>query len=384
MAFGTTSTGFLIKTFQDILDDVEQFQHDKIDARLDLSERTALGNVNHILGDHFAQLWEATQDAYHAFDVDNAVDDRFVALALLSGVQREGAKKGTVTCTINMDASTTFAIGDLVASVSGQPTNRWLNSAAVTSTTAGNYSVTFESETAGVSAIALSGTLTVIAESATGWNSVTNPLDAVAGTDIESVEALRARREASLAVSGSGTVPAIRADVSALDDVIEASVTENTTDETVGALTPHSIRVVVWDGSTPAADDDVIAAAIGLSKGGGIASIGSESGTDAEGITQNFDRATEKDVYVNVTVTSSAGTDTDAIKAAIIAAHGVNIEGDVIYNVLTASVLDVAGVDDWTVFQIDFTASPTGTSNLTVDTDEIATIDSSNIAVVVV
>lgn len=384
MAFGVTSTGFLRKTFQDILDDVEQFQHDKIDARLDLSERTALGNINNILADHFAQLWEFAEDGYQAFDPDNAADDRVVALALLSGVQRESAKKGTVSCTVNLDASKTFAIGELVASVSGQPTNRWVNTAVVTSTTAGNYTAAFESEVASVSAIALAGTLTVIAESASGWNSVTNPLDAVAGTDQESIEALRARREASLAISGGGTLPALEADITAVDDVLEVAMFENTLDVFSAGLTPHSIRAVIWDGSTPLADDDEIATAIGVSKAAGIATNGSESGTDSNGVPQSFDRATEKPVFIDVTIESVDGVVEDDIKAAIIAAHGVVINQDVVYNVLTASVFAVAGVDDWSVFTIDFSGSPTGVVDLLIGTDEIATIDTGDITVTVV
>ena len=75
-----------------------------------------------------------------------------MALCLLTGVIRRGATKGLVSTTVNLDASQTFAPGDLVAHVQDEPTNRWVNRDTVTSTIAGNYAAVFESEFAGSSA----------------------------------------------------------------------------------------------------------------------------------------------------------------------------------------------------------------------------------------
>src|SRR4029453_12170839 len=113
--------------------------------------------------------------------------------------------KGLVTATVDLDASQSYAPGDLAAHVSDEPTNRWLNRDAVTSTTAGSYDAVFESENAGAAAIAEAGTLTIIATPVAGWNGVTNAAAATPGQDIESIAALRIRRAAALSIGGSRT-----------------------------------------------------------------------------------------------------------------------------------------------------------------------------------
>src|SRR5688572_24546151 len=141
-----TSTGFERRTQADILEAIQNAQRSTISAKLDLSERTVLGSLNPIFAEHVDQLEQLVEECYAAFDPDNTSDDRFVALCLLTGVPRRGATKGLATCTVNLQASKTYAAGDLVAHVTDEPTNRWLNRDAVTSTTAGNYTAVFESE----------------------------------------------------------------------------------------------------------------------------------------------------------------------------------------------------------------------------------------------
>jgi uncharacterized phage protein gp47/JayE len=286
-----------------------------------------------------------------------------------------------VTATVNLEASKSYAAGDLVAHVTDQPTNRWLNRDAVASTTAGNYSAVFESEFASSVAVAPAGTLTVIASPVDGWNSITNADDATAGTDIEDIEALRLRREQAVSLGGSRTRNAIRAAIVSLDGVLSCEVFENVTSATDGnGLPPHSFRAVVWDGPTPAADDDEIAQAIYDRKAEGIVSDGGESGTaqdDVVGpVTVNFERATQQAIAVEVNIISAAGVSIDDVKAAIIAQMPTRVGDGVTYNRLTQSVFDVEGVDDWDLFEIDG-----GTSSLPEDISLIFTLDESDITV---
>jgi uncharacterized phage protein gp47/JayE len=376
-----TATGYERRTQADILTAIQDAQRSTISAKLDLSERTVLGSLNPIFAEHVDQLEQLVEECYSAFDPDNASDDRFVALCLLTGVPRRGATKGLVTATVNLEASKSYAAGDLVAHVTDQPTNRWLNRDAVASTTAGNYSAVFESEFASSVAVAPAGTLTVIASPVDGWNSITNADDATAGTDIEDIEALRLRREQAVSLGGSRTRNAIRAAIVSLDGVLSCEVFENVTSATDGnGLPPHSFRAVVWDGPTPAADDDEIAQAIYDRKAEGIVSDGGESGTaqdDVVGpVTVNFERATQQAIAVEVNIISAAGVSIDDVKAAIIAQMPTRVGDGVTYNRLTQSVFDVEGVDDWDLFEIDG-----GTSSLPEDISLIFTLDESDITV---
>jgi uncharacterized phage protein gp47/JayE len=379
---GLTTTGFVRPLQADLAADILTDQRGTISAQLDGSESTVIGNLNNIFADQLAQVWELLEEVVNMLDPDNATGSRFVALSALTGVFPGGATKGLVTATVNLAAATTFAAGALTAHVLDDPTNRWINRDAVTSAGAGNYSAVFESEFAGSAAVAAAGTLTVIATPVTGWISVTNAADATPGTDGETEESLRIRRDASLARAGSGTVDAIRADVTAVTGVLQANVEENTTDAPVGALSAHSFRAVVWDGSPAAADNDEIAQAIFDTKPAGIVSIGTQSGTavqsDGTLVTVNFERATEVPIYVSANISSTTGVAASAIKAALLAVMPTLVGGDVIYNKLAGAVF-IDGVDDYVSFTIGTAPSPVGTSNIMISATQIATLAESNI-----
>lgn len=386
MPFGVTTAGFTRKTFTDITSSVFAAVRSAISAVLDLSERSALGNVLTIQADEMSSLWEHAEAAYNAFDVDNADEDRFRALCLLTGVTPGGATKGTVVCQLDLDAGKTFAPGALTVNVAGEPSNLWTNVATVTSVLAGVYDADFIATVAGVVGVAPAGSLTVITTGVGGFNTVTNALDATPGVDIESFEDLRARREASIAVTGSGTLPALKADLSAVAGVISVEVTENTTDffDTNG-LPPHSFTAVVWDGAGLDAVDNNLAQVIYDSKPAGITVTGSSSGdaTAADGslIATPFSRAAQVLVEVAVTITTDRTIDVADVKEAIVASHATATSVDVSYNKMTCSVFDVAGVTDWTVATVNIVGDPVGTIDIPIDISEVGLLDTSRVTV---
>jgi uncharacterized phage protein gp47/JayE len=353
-----TSTGYSRRTRDEVLESIQGYLRDKISLKLDLSERTVLGNVGNLDADHIDQLEQLIEEAYHAFDPDNASDDRFVALALLTGVPRRGETTGLVTVELDLDASQSYAPGDLAAHVVDEPNNRWLNRDAVVSTTAGTYEAVFESESAGSAAVAEAGTLTVIATPVSGWNAVTNPEAATPGQDIESIGALRIRREAALSIGGSRTRGAIRSKLILLDGVLSAEVFDNPTSATdSNGIGPHNLRAIVWDGSPAAADDDEIAQVIYDHKAEGIFSQGSESGTAQDEVigpvTIFFDRAATSAVTVAVDIESETGVAAADVKAAILERMPTRVGEGVVFNRLSSSVFQVAGVDDWATFTVN-------------------------------
>lgn len=376
-----TATGYERRTLDEVLTSIQGVLRGKISAKLDLTERAVFGNASNLEADHIDQLEQLIEEAYHAFDPDNASDDRFVALALLSGVPRRGETTGLVTVTLDLDASQSYAPGDLAAHVQDEPGNRWLNRDDVVSTTAGEYSAVFESESPGAAAIAEAGTLTIIASPVSGWNTVTNPAAATPGQDIESIAALRIRREQALSIGGSRTRGSIRSKLILLDGVESVEVFENTTSATdSNGIGPHGIRVVVWDGSPAAADDDEIAQVIYDHKAEGILSHGSESGTAQDTVvgpvTIAFDRATTSAVTVAVNIQSETGVSADDIKDAILAKMPTRVGQEVTFNRLASSVFGVTGVDDWVTFTVNG-----GTVDLTAVQNRIYLLDPSDITV---
>lgn len=382
---GVTETGFEAKTLQEILADIGARQRDRISENLDVSEATVLGNVNAIVADQLSEVWEALQVAYFACDPDNATDDQYRAIALLTGVQDPGPQKGIVVATVNLDAATTIAAGELVANVLGEADNRWENRDAFTSAGAGDYELTFLSEDAGATFVAAAGTLTEISAPVTGWNSVTNVDDATPGRDFLTINELRVQREASLAASGANTLASILADVVAVDGVISAQPEENTADIAVGGLPAHSFQITIWDGASPAADDDAIAQAILDSRPPGIESVGSQSGSavDPAGnpAVVNFGRAVGVDIWIEVDIEAANGSSADDIVAALLAAGPEIVGGDVVYNKLAAAPFTVAGVDDWSTLTVGATPAPAGTVDVAIAPNQIALLDAARITV---
>jgi len=97
-------------------------------------------------------------------------------------------------------------------------------------------------------------TLTQIYQAVPGWDSISNPGDGVAGTNIETAEAFEFRRENSVAANAHGSADAIYGAVIDLTGVTDAYVYENVTDDpilvgsTLYTLLPHSVYVGVIGG----------------------------------------------------------------------------------------------------------------------------------------
>lgn len=356
-----TEAGYERRTRDVVLARIQEYLRGKIHPKLDLSEASVLGNWSNLAANEIDELEQLFEEGYHAYDPDNASDDRFVAIARLSGVPRRGETTGLVTVELDLDASQSFAPGELVAHVVDEPSNRWVNRDEVVSTSGGTYDAVFESESPGAPAIAEADTLTIIASPVSGWNSVTNPDAATPGQDIESIAALRVRREQALSLGGSRTRGAIRAKLLLLDGVLSAEVFDNPTNATVGVIEPHNLRAVVWDGSPAAADDDEIAQVIHDHIAEGIFSQGSESGTAQDPVvgpvTVAFDRAATSAITVAVNIESETGVAADDVKQAILAKMPTRVGEGVTYNRLASSVFAVVGVDDWASFTVNGAAS---------------------------
>jgi len=388
--YGVTPDGFVLKPFEAIDAEVSAFWREKISKHLQLTEKTVLGNVGRAENEQIAALWELAQAAYQSFDVSNADEAAFVALCELTGVKRFAASKGRVATTCNFDASKSYAPGDLVAHVAGQASNRWVNKDQVTTTTAGNYSVAFEAETAGAAGVAQAGTLTVIAQSIDGWHSVTNALKSDPdGTDVETLEALELRRQQELGGSGARTLRSIVAQVSEIPGVLNVSARQNRTDvfDIATALPPHSIQVRVWDGAVPAASNNSIAQAIFDSAGDGIQTVGNLTGLAFDSVsltneTMNFSRAVVAQLYVNITVQGSVTV--QQVKDSIVALAPTKPAETVVALKIKSAPLDIPGAIDVTAFTLGLSPSPTNNVNVVPTWETIIRIDPANIAVTIV
>lgn len=376
--FGPTPTGFVRKQFTDILTAISDSQKAKISSTLDTtSSRSVIGNCNNIVADELSQAWEALEAAYNGFDPDNAVDYLLEALCALSGITRNPAQPGSVQATVVVGAGFSGAAGDMVAHVAGQPTNLWTN--AVPITASGTY--LFKSTSLGASAVAPAGTLTIIAQPLSGWTSITNATDAAPGTDLESIEQLRIRRELSLSEAGTTTLPAMAVDlVNALASGTSVRIQENPLDYFANGLPPHSVHVILDTGSS----NNEIAQAIYNAKTSGATTVGGQTGSaiDVNGAAVTppifFDRGTTVTVTVDVTIVAT-GFDAAAIKAAVIGAFPNQLGASAYNSALVQAVRDLGGITDVAI-TMDRGAGPTS-GNISAAISEKLATDNAHITV---
>ena len=244
---GLTTTGFTTKSAAEILDEIADAQRasSALGPDWDTSAESPTGQLNGSVATRFASLWELAGLIYSSRDPRRA---RFAALDSVCGItgtEREGAQKGTVTLTLSVGAGRTIPAGS-VAHVVGTPTNRWVTKAAAVNSTGSTASVSVaaEAEIAGAvtsngsSYAANAGTITAIATPVTGWLSVTNAADAVTGTAAETDPVLRARRDDEVYAQGSA-FDSIREALRAVSGVAVVTVDENDTDtdEVPGVIT---------------------------------------------------------------------------------------------------------------------------------------------------
>ena len=192
------------------------------------------------------------------------------------------------------------------------------------------------------------GALVNIQTPISGWISVNNSSPALTGRNLEIDDELRARRARSLKLAGAGTLDAIRARIMNIEGVTAATVSENSTNATVGGLPPHSFESLVLGGT-----NQLIANAIWGSKPAGIATYGNVTNTIIDKAGKNhtvyFSRPVKLYIYVNVALTKDVSLyplDGDSVIKAAIVKQIMNLEvgEDVVYQSLYQSIYSVAGI----------------------------------------
>lgn len=384
MPYGITTTGFSAKPLATILSEIEAAQRAVLGADLDTSAESVVGALNAPIVTKLRELWELAESTYNQRNPRGASYAALDIVCALTGVTRLPATQGTVTLSVQLNAGITLPMGS-VASVTGEPTNRWVTNYAVTNSGGSPawVNVPATAETAG-RYIGNAGTIAVIATPVSGWTAVTNALDAAYGRDIESDTALRARRDRTIRAGGSSPLDAIRAALLDVTDVLQVSVFENPNSFTSGGMLPHSVRAIVTGGT-----DLDVATALWAAKGGGIQTNGSASANvlDENGTshTVRFDRPTSVSIWITVSIERDLAryAGDDAVKTAILALEESYLAGDNVRRAaVSRAVLVLAGVEDVTEVLIGRSAASQVAQNAAMSATEIANLDGSRITIV--
>jgi len=220
-----------------------------------------------------------------------------------------------------------------------------------------------------------------------GWDSIINPIAAVTGRLQETDPELRERFRNSKFVQSANILESLIDALVNVEGVVDVKVYENDTDTVSLEGVPAKSFMPIVLGGLPTD----IGNAIWQNKPTGISSTGDTTVqvVDSLGFIHNisYKRPTEIPIYVNIDVSSLGNLAGDAaatIRQNVVE-YGVTnnfIGDDVIYSRLYTPVNAVPGhmINSLTV---GTSPSPTGTSNITINFDQVATFLPANVIVTI-
>lgn len=191
------------------------------------------------------------------------------------------------------------------------------------------------------------GSLNTIHTPISGWISCDNLAAAKIGNNLESDKALRARREQSIKIGGSGSLEAIRANLLNLSEVTAVSIDENNTSTDKAGLPPHSFEALITGGN-----DLEIAKTIWQKKPAGIRSYGKCSIITFDSQSREqvvyFSRPVVRFIYAKIVITKTKNfidAAESSIKANIISQiNSLGVGNPVILKSLFVSIFSESGI----------------------------------------
>lgn len=391
MAYGVTTTGFVNKDFNTLVEENRARALSSFGSEIDVSDEAPLGMIINNTCVGFSELWDLGEGVYNSQYQQYAEGVPLDNAMALTNNTRNDAQKSTVVETITGTNGTIIPQGFRV-NVSGDSTIIFETSEQNTIPVAGNIDVTMIATDYGAK-VATAGTVTVINTPVFGVTSVTNSANATVGRDTETDADFKITGKNNKQKAGTSPVDGIRKAILEVDNIVQVTVNENNTDVIDGdGRPPHSTESVVQGG----ADAD-IGTAIFKSKSAGIETFGSVSVnvTDNSGTVRvvKFNRPTSVPIYIIVNVTKNTDINEgalypadgdDQIKAAIVKWGADFLIGrDVLKdgaNGLINPINTVAGIRELTVF-FAITVTPTTSTPISISNNSLASFILANITV---
>ncbi len=388
--FGLNKDGFNRMRYADLIEEMNSRAKSVFGADVNLSEFSPLGMIFKVVAFGMSIVWQLAEYIYYGGYKDTAEGYQLDGVGQYIGITRKPATYATGTATFTGTAGTKIPLYFIISTGSIQ---FWTQQEA-TIPIAGTVDIPIRALEIGNESNVLAGTITTIVNPQIGVASVTNATATSGGAEIETDEEFRDRYDNSISTGGASTVSAIRSEILAVLNVIDATVTENITMATVDGIPPKAFESVVYGGT-----NTDIASAIYHTKAAGIQAYGEITVpvVDEMGETHNigFTRVTEVPIYVNVTLTTGegfpvngmatietniiryiGGTDSDASKY-----YGLGLGEDVVYTKIIGICHSVAGVTD-VVVTTSFDGVTYTATNKAIDPKEVAVTDYSKVVIV--
>lgn len=316
------------------------------------------------------------------------------ALCRLTGLQPPEATYSTIAgVTLTGVSGTIIPVGSQAKTAAGD----LFESVSQVELVSGTATVDFQAVVPGPVPCAIAALDSIVTD-VLGWENVTNAAAAVPGTEELSDVALRALRNATLALQGIGLNEAIISILMDTPGVRSVAYRENIADttEVIDGITlvEHSIWACVQGGT----DDDVALALLtGKSMGAnwnGAEVVDVVDAISGQTYEVKFDRPTEIPVFVKVTI-RSLGTLIDpqaSVRAAVLAYANGDLDNETGFTVGTdVSPFEIAAAVNSQIpgifvskVEVSLDGIAWQTTELAIALDEVATTEAGSITVVVV
>ena len=219
---GLSASGFEHKNLETVVTDVTGGMTDK-DSGLNVTSDSIVMYLLLPVMQQITELWLGVLHLYDSLTPESATGAMLDTLCHLVGIRRLPATKAKGIVTLHGVEDTEIRVGSII---SVDPTGRsFLTTQTVTIAADGSVDVEVESEQAMPHKVEV-GALSVISGTVSGVSTATNSSEIHGGTDQETDDALRLRREESLSLNGAGTLASIKANLLALPFVQSVLVLE--------------------------------------------------------------------------------------------------------------------------------------------------------------
>lgn len=309
---GVTKSGFVGKTYSDILYDLEVKARELWGDDVDLSVYSPLGMLLQNVANSQAELWEALEAIYYNSYLDTAEGVALERLTKLVGINRKPPQKEVVLLQFTGTNYTVIPVGFKVKTPTGIQYQTISTDGIISG---GVANIQAEAMETGTESRASIGQLTEIVNPMAGVDTVTNLAESSGGSALETDQDLRARVISNQnALLNFGVANYIKTQLLNNDTIISVGVTENKTNVLVGTMPAHSIKFVIEGGV-----DQEIGELIWQYKPAGIETVGDveinvNNGYGGSDIIK-FSRPTNVSIYCSVDITTEAGFDMDNIRA---------------------------------------------------------------------
>ena len=167
-SYGVTDTGFVTKTLQDVLDEIEQEQRTAFGPAINTQADSVLGQINGIFADKLSELWEVAEAIYRSRQPDSASGEALDNVAAITGAVRLPATSSAANVLLNLDDATTLTVGKVVSI--GPNGEQWATIAVVSNATGENATVAAVINAVNTGPIAGNpGTIDTIKTPVSGW-----------------------------------------------------------------------------------------------------------------------------------------------------------------------------------------------------------------------